>query len=252
MSRSRLDRASVLSSFLRCFVIQGSWNYHTMLGSGFAFAMLPALERLFSDDPEGLEASVERHLEHFNAHPYLSGMAVGAALRLEADGEPPELVRRFKTAVRGPLGGLGDALIWASWLPASSLTALVLIWLGAPGWVAVLTFLLLYNAGHLGLRVWGFRAGLREGRGVAEVLRGAGLGRWTEGIRTGATVLLGLLVGAVLTAPEGLLGIGVLWPVLAVGSFLGGLFLGHRAWRPAAGAVVAAVGLLAGWGVLFP
>lgn len=250
MSRRALDRSTLLSSFLRCFVIQGSWNYHTMLGSGFAYAMLPGLRRIFADDPEELEASVERHLEHFNAHPYLSGVAVGAALRLEAEGEAPELVRRFKTAVRGPLGGLGDALVWASWLPAASLAALAMLWLGAPGWVAVVGFLVLYNAGHLALRVWGFRTGLREGRRVAGALGAARLGRWTERVRSLATLLLGLMTGAVLAAPDGLLATGPLWTALAGLSFVAGLVLGHRAWRPAAGVVVAVVVAVAAWGVL--
>jgi mannose/fructose/N-acetylgalactosamine-specific phosphotransferase system component IID len=246
-----LDRAAVVASFLRCFLIQGSWNYHTMLGSGFAFAMLPGLKRIFADDPEGLEASVERHLEHFNAHPYLSGMAVGAALRLEAEGET-ELVRRFKMAIRGPLGGLGDALVWASWLPAVSLVALALAWLGAPAWVVVLGFLTLYNAGHLALRVWGFRAGLREGRGVGAVLGRARFPSVIEWVRDAAVLLLGILAGATLAAPGGLWEAGPVWTLLAGASFLAGLRVGQRAWRPAAGLVVVAVALLTAWGGFGP
>jgi mannose/fructose/N-acetylgalactosamine-specific phosphotransferase system component IID len=219
-----------------------------MLGSGFAFAMLPGLKELFAEDPEGLEASVGRHMEHFNAHPYLSGIAVGAALRMEADQASPEVIRRFKTAVRGPLGGLGDSLVWASALPAASLAALVMIWFDVPGWAAVLAFLLLYNSGHLLLRVWAFRAGYREGTGVAQVLTRAHLDAWTRRIRSAAALLLGLLVGAVVTTPGGLLTTGLLWVLLASVAFLGGLFLGHRAWRPAAAAVVVAVGVLATWG----
>jgi hypothetical protein len=39
-------RARLASAFLRSFLIQGSWNYHTMIGCGFAFAMLPGLRAL--------------------------------------------------------------------------------------------------------------------------------------------------------------------------------------------------------------
>ncbi len=81
-----LTRRTLAAAFARSFLIQGSWNYRTMLGSGFAFAMLPALRLIFKGDPAGLEASLRRHLEHFNAHPYLSNVALGAVLRLEADG----------------------------------------------------------------------------------------------------------------------------------------------------------------------
>lgn len=240
-----LSRRSLASAFLRLFVIQGSWNYHTMLGTGFAFAMLPGLRSLFDGDDERLHEALGRHVEHFNAHPYLAGVALGAALRLEADGEDPDGVRRLKTAVRGPLGGLGDALIWATWLPALSMAAVATLWLGAPGWVAVGLFLLVYNVGHIGLRLWGFRAGLRDGRLIARSLGAAALAAWTERLRGGAALTLGLLVGAALVGEGGLLASGGLWGALAAAGFVGGLVVGHHLWRPTALAVVAAVAFLA-------
>lgn len=243
-----LTRRTLASAFARSFLIQGSWNYRTMLGSGFAFAMLPALRALAKGDRSELDSAVKRHLEHFNAHPYLSNLALGAAMRLEADGVDAESVRRFKTAVRGPLGGLGDALVWASWLPAMSLVALALVWLGVAGWLAVLLFLVAYNAGHLGLRAWGFRAGLTEGRAVGKSLSAASLGLWTERVRALAGLLLGITVGAVLGGDGGLGDAGPFWGALAAAAFLAGALVGHRLWRPTASAVVAAVALLATWG----
>lgn len=243
-----LPRSTLLSAFARSFLIQGSWNYRTMQGSGFAFALLPALRHIFRGRPAELQASVQRHLEHFNAHPYLSSMAVGAVLRLEADGEDAEEVRRFKAAVRGPLGGLGDSLVWASWLPAVSMAALSLYWLGVPGWLAALVFVVVYNVGHVGLRAWGFRAGLDEGRGVGRSLVRASLAEWTERVRTAASLLLGILAGAILGGEGGLADAGPTWTALAVGAFAGGDLVGHRLWRPTAVAVVLCVTLLAAWG----
>mgnify|MGYP001818432523 CR=1 FL=1 len=77
-------RRELTSTFTRSFLVQGSWNYRTMLGSGFAFALIPALRTIFRDDPEGLDASLNRHLELFNAHPYIYNVAMGSVLRLEA------------------------------------------------------------------------------------------------------------------------------------------------------------------------
>lgn len=246
---SRLGRRATVSAFLRSFLIQGSWNYHTMLGSGFAFAMLPALRRLFRDDPDGFDAALRRHLEHFNAHPYLSTLALGASLRLEADGADPEVVRRFKTAVRSPLGSLGDALVWAAWLPAVSLAALSLFWLGAPTWLSVATFVVVYNVGHVGLRIWGFRAGLAEGQGVASRLARADLGVWTDRVRAVAALLLGLVAGTMLAGDYGLWTAGPVWAGLGVATFVTGFAVGHKAWRPAAATVVAAVAVCAIWGM---
>jgi len=243
-----LPRRVLASAFVRSFLIQGSWNHKTMLGSGFAFAMLPALRVLFGGSPQTLEAALRRHLEHFNAHPYLSNVALGAVLRLEADGESPEDVRRFKTAVRGPLGGLGDALVWGAWLPAVSLAALTLFWLGAPGWVAITFFLGVYNMGHVGLRAWGFMTGLSGGRAVGRSLGAAALSRWTDRTRSLAGLLLGLFCGTVLAGRGGLAEAGPVWAVLACAAFVGGNLVGHRLWRPAAVAVVAAVALVTAWG----
>ena len=244
-----LSRAALASTFMRSFLIQGSWNYHTMLGSGFAFAMLPGLRRLFGEDPAKMDASVQRHLEHFNAHPYLSNVALGAALRLEADGTDPDTVRRFKLAVRGPLGSLGDSLVWATWLPGVAVAALAMYWIGFPGWVAASFFLVVYNVGHVALRAWGFRAGLAEGREVGNRLGRADLGGWTRRLKSVVVVLLGVLAGAMLGGPGGLAEAGALWVALAAIGFLVGLFVGHMAWRPVAVATVATIGLVAAVGV---
>ena len=245
-----LTRGALASALARSFLIQGSWNYHTMIGSGFAFAMLPGLRRIFRTDPARMDESVRRHLEHFNAHPYLSTVALGAVLRLEADGADADTVRRFKVAVRGPLGSLGDTLVWAAWLPAVSAAALSLYWLGLPTWLVVGFFLVVYNLGHLGLRAWGFRAGLAQGRDVGRFLGRADLSSWAARVQRLAVALLGVLAGGVLAGSGGLAEAGSLWVGLGAAGFLAGLLAGHRVWRPAAVAVVVAIVVLSATGVL--
>jgi PTS system mannose-specific IID component len=245
-----LTRGVVVSTFLRSFLIQASWNHRTMLGTGFAWAMLPGLRRIFRDDPDAFSRAFERHRDHFNAHPYLSGVALGAALRLEADGSAPAVVARFKTAVRGPLGALGDALVWAAWLPFVAVGALACYWLGLSAVWAVIGFVTVYNVGHIALRLWGLHVGLAAGQGVAGWLTRADLAGWARRLEPLGVLLLGLLAGAVLAAPEGLWGAGAAWIGLAVVAFTIGLVGGHRTWRPAAILTVTAVALVAALGVL--
>lgn len=246
----RISRGAILSTFARSFLIQGSWNYRTMLGTGFGFALLPALRKLFRDRPDELRAALARHTEHFNAHPYLSGVALGATLRLEADGTDSETVRRFKTAVRGPLGGLGDALVWATFLPSVSMLALAAYWLGAPGPAAAVGFLVVYNIGHVTLRAWGFRAGLETGRDVGGRLAAARLVHHAARLRDASVVVLGTLAGALLGGAGGLGDAGILWGAGAVGAFVLGLLVGHYVWRPAAATTVAVIVLVAIWGMI--
>ena len=249
---ARIGMRGLVGTFLRSFLIQSSWNYRTMIGTGFGFAMTPGLRAMDRDDggDEALDDAVGRHLEHFNAHPYLASVALGASLRLEAEGEASETVRRFKTAVRGPLGGLGDALVWATWLPVVSMLSVALYWLGASGALAAVLFLILYNIGHVGLRLWGFRAGLEAGRNVAGRLAAARLSAWTVRLRSWGVVVLGVLVGALLGGAGGLGDAGALWTGLATMGFVLGLLVGHHVWRPAAVVAVAAIALLATWGTL--
>ncbi len=240
----------MMGTFLRSFLIQSSWNYRTMLGSGFGFVLVPGLRALFRERREELDDALGRHLEHFNAHPYMASVALGATLRLESEGEDAETIRRFKTAVRGPLGGLGDALVWATWLPVVSMLAVAGYWLGAPGWAAATGFLILYNMGHVGLRVWGFRTGLEAGRAVGGRLAAAQLSLWTDRLRSSGVLVLGVLVGALLGGAGGLGDAGILWTALAALGFILGLSVGHQVWRPAAVLAVAAIAILATWGTL--
>lgn len=156
---------------LRLFTMQGAWNYETMLGNGIAFAMEPALRRLpGGKGGERYRAAMARHAGYFNAHPYLASVAVGALARAELDGAPASHIERFRTAAPGPLGSVGDRLVWAGWLPLCSALGLLAFGLGASPGAVVLLFLLTYNAGHVALRLWGLQAGWRDGLRVAQAL----------------------------------------------------------------------------------
>ena len=160
-----------INVFTRMLAVQGSWNYETLIGNGVGFCVEPALRSL----PGGVHGkafkeAMARESTYFNAHPYLAAVAVGALARAELSGVPPERIERFRIALCGPLGSVGDQLVWAGWLPFSSLVSLIAFGLGARALAVVLLFLLLYNAGHLALRVWGLVVGWRRGLGVASAL----------------------------------------------------------------------------------
>lgn len=157
--------------FFRLLALQGSWNYETLLGTGIGFVMEPALRLLPGGvKGEAYRAALARESRYFNAHPYLAGVAVGALTRAELDGVDPTRIERFRTALAGPLGSVGDRLVWASWLPFCSLVAIGVYGAGGSALAVVGTFLLLYNAGHLLLRAWGLRIGLARGLNVASAL----------------------------------------------------------------------------------
>lgn len=192
---SRLPVGIWLRMYLRLFAVQGSWNYETMLGNGIAFCAEPALRRL----PGGIGATayseaLARQARYFNAHPYLASVAVGALARAELDRVPAPLIERFRTALGGPLGSVGDRLVWASWLPLCSLVALAAFGLGARPSLVVLIFLIAYNLGHLLLRAWGLRVGFVRGLRVADALGLPLLRRGPQIVGTAAALLAGVAI----------------------------------------------------------
>ena len=226
-----IPRSACIATFLRSFLIQGSWNRRTMIGAGFGFSILPTLRRIYEDDPKGFGEALNRHTEHFNAHPYLANLALGAVCRMEKDGKAVEEIRRFKLAVRGPLGSVGDSLVWAGWRPVTVLAALLLALAGASPGVTVLFFLVSYNLGHLLLRIGGFAIGLERGSQVGDSLRKLSLPHQADRLAGMAVFLLGGVLGLVI-GRGATYGIHVLpWLVLVgVGVFVGSR-LGQGSWR---------------------
>lgn len=246
---SPLSARAKIAVFLRAFLIQGSWNNRRMVGGGFGFALLPVLREVFRGREAELDEAAQRHSEHFNSHPYMANLALGAVSRMEEEEADPEEIRRFKIAVRGPLGSLGDALIWAGWRPTVVLAGLTLALLGAsPGWT-VLFFLLVYNLGHLALRIWGLRAGLAKGSDVGAALRFLSIPRQADRISGIGVSLLAAVAGLVLA--KGLkadLEVGLWIGPAALGLWLGSR-VGQKAFKPLVRGVTALmiVIFLAGW-----
>lgn len=69
--------------FRRGFGMQFSWNYERMQALGYCWSILPALKKIYKDDPEALKAAVIRNLEFFNTHPYMAMPIMGTSLAME-------------------------------------------------------------------------------------------------------------------------------------------------------------------------
>jgi len=209
---------------LRSFSVQATWNYRTLMGAGFAYVMLPVLRQLYGRDSERLRDAVARHSSVFNCHPYLVGIAAGAVARMEADGADPRLIDRFKAAVRGSLGSLGDQLIWAGWRPVCALLALLFLLVGLPWWVVCGAFLVAYNAGHLAARVYAFRLGWTYSKGVAEKLRQP----WVAEVQRRVAMTGAFLVGVLLPLAAFGRTLALPHPLIAGAVAVAGLLLGLR------------------------
>lgn len=92
-----------------------SWDRKT--GLGFGNALLPALKKLYKNDPDGLQEAVARECQFFNTESQWGAVCPGVALAMEeskALGAPisGEAITAAKTGLMGPFAGIGDSITW--------------------------------------------------------------------------------------------------------------------------------------------
>lgn len=146
---SQLRKTGLWRSYLRSFLIQAGWNYQRMLALGFLWIILPLTEKLCST-PEERVSFLKRHMSSFNCNPYFANYAVGAVAKLEQEKKPVEDITGFKQALIGPLGALGDSLIWVRFRPALAILGIILAL--QYGILGAIAFFVLYNIFQLYLR----------------------------------------------------------------------------------------------------
>jgi len=97
------------------FFLHASYNYERMQGLGFAHAMRPVIDYLYSDR-EDRAAALHRHLVFFNSEPQFGALVPAAIVAMEeerASGADisEEAINGVKGSLMGPLAGVGDSLI---------------------------------------------------------------------------------------------------------------------------------------------
>jgi mannose/fructose/N-acetylgalactosamine-specific phosphotransferase system component IID len=209
-------------ALLRLLAVQASYTYERMAGIGVGHASAPLLRDVFAKRSvrERREA-VARSADFFNSHPYLAGVAVGAEVRAEQDGVPGVVISRLRTALSGPLGSIGDQLIWAGWVPALVGIGLIAApWLGI--W-AIVGIVLVHNVLRLWITAWGLDLGLREGLRVGAALRRSWLPRVADDAQRIAAFAVGIAVPIV--ASRVLLPADTLAVVVTIGAATVGVIL---------------------------
>ncbi len=163
-----IDRINI---FLRCLLIQASWNYKALIGMGFCFCMIPMARRIYKTADERSEF-LRRHLEYFNAHPYFASYCLGAVVHLEEaaleNDSNSRHISLFKERMAGLLGALGDELFWSRTKPLAIALAMCLAL--TLGWYALPVFLIVYNVPHFYIRLKGWRTGYDLGSDIVNNL----------------------------------------------------------------------------------
>ncbi|MDR1794104.1 MAG: PTS system mannose/fructose/sorbose family transporter subunit IID [Erysipelotrichaceae bacterium] len=108
-TNKKLSKKALASACARHnWALQWCWNYERMQAAGYAFAMVPVIKELYSENEEQCR-ELERHMQFYNTHPGASALVIGADVALE-EGYQPEVGDSLKVALMGPLAGIGDTV----------------------------------------------------------------------------------------------------------------------------------------------
>lgn len=112
----QLSKSDLSKMAWRSTMLQSSFNYERMQAAGWLWAILPGLEKIHTNK-EDLSISMTHNMEFFNTHPFLVTFVMGIVLSLEQQKADIATIRSVRVAAMGPLGGIGDALFWYTFIP---------------------------------------------------------------------------------------------------------------------------------------
>ena len=191
---TKADRRKVM---LRSQFLQGSWNYERMQNGGWAFALIPALKKLYPNK-EDASAALKRHLEFFNTHPYIAAPILGVTLALEeekANGADinDAAIQGVKVGMMGPLAGIGDPVFWFTIRPILGAVAASLA-VASGSIVGPLLFFILWNVIRIAFLWYTQEFGYQKGTEITQDLSGGMLQKITKGASILGMFVMGILV----------------------------------------------------------
>ncbi|NOR46279.1 MAG: hypothetical protein GQ534_11890 [Candidatus Delongbacteria bacterium] len=169
-----LSKKEIFILTIRTFFIRIFYNYKNLFGMGLCYCLLPVGKRSFWTETNKKDF-LQRHFSFFNTNIYLSGFAVGIAIRMEEAGEYDKLVE-LKKALSGTLGAIGDNLVNKIILPLmifSSLNMFVLheFALDVFAFYFILSLVLVFNIFNFSIRYYGISKGYSLGHKSLEIFK---------------------------------------------------------------------------------
>ena len=150
----KLSKSTIRSLFLRSLALEANFNFETWQNTGFAFAIIPVLKKLYRTK-EAMASALKRHLQLFNTSPYGSTLVIGITAAMEEQNSQDadfdeESISSVKLGLMGPLAGVFDSLFWGTFKVIAAGVGTSLAMKG--NILGPILFLLIFNVPHLLLR----------------------------------------------------------------------------------------------------
>lgn len=173
-----LTRKDLWKVFLNQLSIRAANNYERQQNAGYTQAMMPVIEKVYDNDEDKL-AAYQRHMELFLTNDITSSIPIGISAAMEEEYArkrdfDPGAINAVKTALMGPLAGLGDSLLNGTARPILAGLACSMAAAGL-GWTGPILFVIGMSIVSLGIRFAGVFQGYRQGTGLVTKMQTSGL-----------------------------------------------------------------------------
>lgn len=107
---SKLTQKDYMNVALRSYLLQNCFNYNTYQGVSYLYTIMPALKKIYKDEPEKLRETANANLEFYNTNPHMVPFITSMQLAMYDSGQDIEDTRSIKMALMGPMAGIGDSI----------------------------------------------------------------------------------------------------------------------------------------------
>ena len=180
ISEKVITKKELKKIMFRSYLLQSSFNYERMQAGGWTYSLIPGLKKIHRDK-EDLALSLENHLQFMH----------GVIIAMEESKESPKSIQAIKTALMGPLGGIGDALFYLTVLPIAAAIGSQLSLEG--NILGPIVFLLLFNIPYMAAKIGLINLGYKMGVKAISVLSES-----TKKLSRSATIVGISVVGALI------------------------------------------------------
>ncbi|MDB5140540.1 MAG: hypothetical protein JWR12_2456 [Mucilaginibacter sp.] len=191
----KLTKGDIRRMFFRSLALEANFNFETWQNTGFAFSIIPALKRLYTNKKDMAKA-LKRHLQIFNTSPYGSTLVIGITAAMEEQNSQDaefddESISSVKLGLMGPVAGVFDSLFWGTFkvIAAGVGTSLAI----KGNIMGPVIFILIFNIPHLLVRYNLTFIGYNTG---TKFLRNLAKSNVMDKLTTGASILGLMVVGA--------------------------------------------------------
>lgn len=188
----QITKKDLRKVFWRSLPFEISWNYVRQGHMGFAYSMLPIINKLYKNDKKETAEALQRHMEFFNITVYFSTLVLGITTAMEEKKAKnasidTDSINNVKVSLMGPLSGIGDSIFLGTLRIIAAGIGASLAMNGSV--LGAILFLLIYNIPALTMRYYGMMKGYELGAGLLDKIQKSGM---MEKI-TNLTAILGLM-----------------------------------------------------------